>query len=167
MLDGHYIHLLSNHFPIILSITGFLILTYGLFKHAKAIKQVGLVVLLAASIASIPAYITGEDAEEKVENSTDTSKSMIEEHEEGAEFAFIFTDILGVLSLISLLLLMKDHKYSVMANRITWLVGLVTIATLFRVGQTGGQIRRPELRANAISDTTSIENKNESDQDND
>lgn len=167
MLDGHYIHLLSNHFPIILSITGFFILTYGLFKHAKAVKQIGLAVLLAASIATIPAYITGEDAEEKVENATDTSKSMMEEHEEGAEFAFIFTDILGVFSLISLLLLMKDHKYSVMANRITWLVGLVTIATLFRVGQTGGQIRRPELRANTISDTTSIDNNKESEEDND
>ncbi len=167
MLDGHYIHLLSNHFPIILTITGFFILTFGLLKHSKSIKQIGLAVLLSASIATIPAYITGEDAEEKVENAMSTSKSMIEEHEESAEFAFIFTDILGVLSLLSLLLLSKDSKYSVISNRITWLVGLVTIITLFKVGQTGGQIRRPELRSNAISDTTNINYNKDSENDND
>lgn len=167
MLDGHYIHLLSNHFPIILLITGFIVLTYGLLKHGKTIKQIGLAILLAASIVTIPAYISGEEAEHKVEHSSGTSESMIEEHEEGAEFAFIFTDILGVLALISLLLLAKDHNFSVTSNRITWLVGLVTIVLLFKVGETGGQIRRPELRSSLISDTTNNEIIKESAYDND
>lgn len=167
MINGHYIHLLSNHFPIILSLTGFIVLTFGLLRHSKIVKQVGLSILLAASIATIPAYISGEEAEHKIENSYGTSESMIEEHEEAAEAAFILTDIIGVLSLISLLLLAKDHSLSVWANRITWLTALISIILLFNVGKTGGQIRRPELRTTSATDTTQIQNNKESEEEND
>jgi len=166
-MNGHYIHLLSNHFPIILLLTGFFVLTYGLLKHVKTIKQVGLMILLASSISTIPAYITGEEAEHAVEHSAGTSESSIEEHEEGAEFAFIFSDIVGVLALISLLLNKRDHKLSLWANRITWALSLFTITVMVRVGQTGGQIRRPELRASSSADTTILQNEKESEKDND
>lgn len=145
-MNGHYIHLLSNHFPIILSIAGFLVLTSGMLLHTKMIKQVGLCILLAASIFTIPAYISGEEAEHRVEELAGVSESIIEEHEEGAEFAFILTDIVGVLSLLSLLLNARDHKYSIWSMRVTWLLSLICIIALFNVGQSGGQIRRPELR---------------------
>lgn len=152
-MNGHYIHLLSNHFPIILLLTGFFVLTYGLFKHVKTIKHVGLMILLAASISTIPAYVSGEEAEEAVEHSAGTSESTIEEHEEGAEFGFAFMEIVGALSLVSLLLSSRDHKLSLWANRITWVLALFTITVLIRVGQTGGQIRRPELRDSSSTDT--------------
>ncbi len=155
-MDGHYIHLLSNHFPVILSITGFLILTFGLFSHAKLVKQVGLAVLLAASISTIPAYISGEEAEHKVEHYNGTSESILEEHEEEAELAFIITDVLGVLAFIALLLNYRNHKFSVMANRLVWLAGLVSVILLFNVGKSGGQIRRPELRTEQINDSTQV-----------
>ncbi len=155
-MDGHYIHLLSNHFPVILSITGFLILTFGLFSHTKLVKQVGLAVLLAASISTIPAYISGEEAEHKVEHYNGTSESILEEHEEEAELAFIITDVLGVLAFIALLLNYRDHKFSVMANRLVWLAGLVSVILLFNVGKSGGQIRRPELRTEQINDSTQV-----------
>lgn len=162
-MDGHYIHLLSNHFPIILSLVGFLILTYGLFSHTKLIKQVGLSVLLAASISTIPAYISGEEAEHKVEHFAGTSESVLEEHEEEAELAFIITDVLGVLAFIALLLNYRDHKFSVMSNRLVWLAGLTSVVLLFNVGKSGGQIRRPELRMEQGNDTTHINSEHSED----
>lgn len=156
-MDGHYIHLLSNHFPIILSIVGFMVLSIGLLIHQKQIKQVGLFVLVAASLSSIPAYISGEEAEHKVEHYAGTSESSIEEHEEAAELAFIISDVIGVLAFISILLLHKNHTWSVWSNRIVWAAALVSIIILYNVGQSGGQIRRPELRnENSSTDTSSI-----------
>lgn len=156
-MNGHYIHLLSNHFPVILSITGFMVLSFGLWRHAKTIKQVGLFILLAASLFTIPAYISGEEAEHSVENKAGVSESIMEEHEEEAELAFIFTDVLGVLAFVALLLSLRDHKLSVLANRIVWLMSIVCIYFLFNVGKSGGQIRRPELRteqSNNINNTS-------------
>jgi hypothetical protein len=92
---------------------------------------------------------------------------MAEEHEEAAELAFILTDILGVLALISILLLTKDHSLSLWANRLTWLAAFVSLILLFNVGKTGGQIRRPELRTGAATDTTQTLENNESGEDND
>lgn len=160
-MNGHYIHLLTNHFPIILTITGFLVLTIGLWRHIKTVKQVGLFILLAASLSTIPAYISGEEAEHVVENKAGTSESVMEEHEEEAELAFILTDVLGVLSFIALLLSFRDHKLSLMANRIVWLMGLVTLFFLFNVGKSGGQIRRPELRVEQINDSSTLNENNE------
>jgi uncharacterized membrane protein len=145
-MNGHYLHLLSNHFPIILSITGFVVLTFGLWRHLKAVKQVGLLILLAASLTTIPAYISGEEAEHSVEHTAGASESIMEEHEEEAELAFILTDVLGILAFIAFLLSMRDHKYSVLANRLVWLMSIVCLFFLFNVGKSGGQIRRPELR---------------------
>ena len=135
MINGHYIHLLSNHFPIILSLTGFIVLTIGLLRHSKIVKQVGLCILLAASIATIPAYISGEEAEHTIEN--------------------------------SLLLLTKEHSFSVWANRLTWLAALISILLLFNVGKTGGQIRRPELRNANTIDTLQLQNNKEAEEEND
>lgn len=157
-MDGHHLHLLSNHFPIILLITGFVVLTFGLLKHQKVVKQVGLLILLASSITSIPAYISGEEAEHKVEEFSGVSHSIIEEHEEAAEFAFIATNVIGVLALLSLLLMYKEHSLSVWCNRIVWLLSLTSIFILYNVGETGGQIRRPELMRLESSDSTKDEN---------
>jgi uncharacterized membrane protein len=155
-MDGHYIHLLSNHFPVILSITGFIILTFGLFSHSKLAKQVGLAILLAGSISTIPAYLSGEEAEHKVEHYNGTSESVIEEHEEEAELAFVFTDVLGVFAFIALLLNYRNHRYSMTANRLVWLAGLISVVLLFNVGKSGGQIRRPELRTEQTNDSTTL-----------
>jgi uncharacterized membrane protein len=160
-MNGHYIHLLSNHFPIILSITGFVVLTIGLWRHLKTVKQVGLFILLAASLSTIPAYISGEEAEHVVENKAGTSESIMEEHEEEAELAFILTDILGVLAFVALLLSFRNHSLSVMANRIVWLMGLVSLFFLINVGKSGGQIRRPELRTEQAVDTSGLLQQNE------
>jgi uncharacterized membrane protein len=152
-MNGHYIHLLTNHFPIILSITGFAVLTVGLLRHLKMVKQVGLFILLAASLSTIPAYLSGEEAEHSVENKAGTSESIMEEHEEEAELAFILTDLLGVIAFLALLLSMREHSWSVMANRIVWLMAVVCLYFLFNVGKSGGQIRRPELRTEQAIDT--------------
>jgi uncharacterized membrane protein len=160
-MNGHYTHLLTNHFPIILTITGFIVLTIGLLRHTNIVKQVALFILLAASLSTIPAYISGEEAEHVVENKAGTSESIMEEHEEEAELAFILTDVLGVLAFVALLLSFRNHSLSVMANRIVWLTSLICLFFLFNVGKSGGQIRRPELRTEEAVDTSGAMQKNE------
>ena len=163
-MDGHYIHLLSNHFPLILSITGFIVLTAGLFLHIDMVKKVALYIFIAASIFTIPAYVSGEEAEHKVEEYPTTSESTIEEHEERAETVLILTDLLGVLSIASLLFITKNHRFSVWSNRIVWALSFVCILLLINVNKTGGAIRRPELRkasTEQISDTVEQTNHEE------
>lgn len=151
-MNGHYLHLLSNHFPIIGFIIGFLVLTTALLIHSKPAKMVALGIIVFSTIVTIPAYVSGEEAEHRVENLAGTSESIIEEHEEAAELAFILIEITGAIAFISFLLNQSSHKLSLWSNRITWASALVSIVLLVNVGKTGGQIRRPELRdANIVA----------------
>jgi hypothetical protein len=114
--------------------------------HSKTTKMVALGIIVFSTIVTIPAYVSGEEAEHRVENLPGMSKSIMEEHEESAELAFVLIEITGALAFISFLLNQTSHKLSVWSNRITWAGALVSIVLLVNVGRTGGQIRRPELR---------------------
>ena len=161
-MNGHYLHLLSNHFPIVGFIIGFLVLTVALLLHSRETKLAALAIIIFSTLMTIPAYISGEEAEHAVENYAGVSESSIEEHEEIAETAFILIEISGALALISFLLTQSANKLSVWSNRITWLMALASIVLLFNVGKTGGEIRRSELRdSNAIQQTDSTEIENE------
>ena len=156
-MDGHYIHLLTNHFPIVGFIIGFLVLTAALLLHLREAKLVALAIIVFSTLISIPAYISGEEAEHKIEEYAGVSESSIEEHEEEAELAFILIEITGALAFISFLLTQSSHKLNVWSNRITWAMALVSIVLLVNVGKSGGEIRRSELRENNTQQNTSVD----------
>lgn len=161
-MNGHYLHLLSNHLPIVGFVIGFLVLTVALLLHSRETKMTALAIIIFSTIATIPAYISGEEAEHAVEHYAGVSESIIEEHEEQAETTFILIEITGALSLLSILLTKSSHKLSVWSNRITWLMAMVSIVLLVNVGKSGGQIRRPELReTNGIQQTDSTDTAHE------
>ena len=137
-------------------------LTVSLLLHSRETKLAALAIIIFSTLMTIPAYISGEEAEHAVENYAGVSESSIEEHEEIAETAFILIEISGALALISFLLTQSANKLSVWSNRITWLMALASIILLINVGKTGGEIRRSELRdSNAIQQTDSTEIENE------
>lgn len=161
-MNGHYLHLLSNHFPIVGFIIGFLVLTVALLLHSRETKLAALAIIVFSTLMSIPAYISGEEAEHAVEHYAGVSESSIEEHEEVAETAFILIEISGALAFISFLLTQSSHKLSVWSNRITWVMAIISIVFLFKVGKTGGEIRRSELRdTNNIQQNSSTDHEDE------
>ena len=86
-MDATHIHLILTHFPIIGTIIGIGILTYGQFSKNDSIKKVALSTFIIMSLLTIPVFLTGEEAEESVEHLAGVSENIIEEHEELAEKA--------------------------------------------------------------------------------
>jgi len=75
----------------------------------------------------------------------------IEQHEESAELTILFFYVLGILSLISLYLELKNKKY---ARQVLFLVMTLSILTFFLVVRTaalGGKIRHTEISAGNIN----------------
>lgn len=148
MNDAH-IHLLVNHFPIIGLIIGTLILLTGIVLRSVTTRKIALTVILFSVIFSIPAFSTGEGAEEILEHGTNLSEEghhMIHEHEEIAEvFMMISWGLIG-LSLISLFLEWKKKKIAVIAS--IAVLGLAIVGCYFakQVGTSGGEISHPEIR---------------------
>jgi hypothetical protein len=145
-MDSTHIHLLLNHFPIIGTLIGGSVMFWGMARNQKAIKAVAAVIIIAMTVMTIPVYLTGEPAEERVENIPGISESALKEHEEAAELAIWVMAAAGIASLAALLL--QYRSSSIIPFSVATLLTLLAFAAMARVGYLGGQIRHTELRTN-------------------
>lgn len=145
-MDATHLHLVLTHFPIIGTIIGIGILAYGQISKNKEIQKVALATFILMAILTIPVFLTGEGAEETVENIAGISEQLIENHEELAEKAIWLMGLLGVLSLVSFFAIIKKLPFAKTITLITLLVSLVTFGLFAQVGNLGGQIRHSEIR---------------------
>ena len=65
-MDLTHIHLLLNHVPTVGTIIGIGLLLLGWAAKRDHVKEVSLVVLLGVALVTIPTYITGNAAAEKI-----------------------------------------------------------------------------------------------------
>lgn len=154
MNDAHF-HLLINHFPIIGLIIATLVLTLGIVLKSATTRKVGLFVLLLCSISAIPAFNSGEGAEEIVEEMSTMTKQghhLIHEHEEKAEFFMPFAWTLIVLSVLGLFSEWKKNKFTTYLNIITLVVALIACYLVKEIGTSGGEISHPEIRKGFVSE---------------
>src|ERR1041384_1427092 len=96
-----HIHLLLNHAPVMGTAFGALLLFYGLFKKSKSVIEASMLAFIITALVAIPVFLTGEPAEESIENIPGILKSVIETHEENAEVAFWLMEALGIFSILT------------------------------------------------------------------
>ena len=167
MNDAH-LHLLFNHLPIVGSLIGLLILAAGIFLKQGLVRKTAFAVLIFSALVTLPAFNTGEGAEQIVEELPSISHNLIHEHEEAAELALWLSNGLGILALIAFYLEHIQHKFSGMANLFTLIFSIGTFVSFAKTGNTGGEIHHPEIsnvQTNTASDT--LQNYNEMEEDRD
>ena len=70
-----HIHLILNHAPLFGLLGALLLLLGGLIWKSRDVLRAGLIVAVATSLIGIPAYLTGEEAEESIEHVQGVSPS--------------------------------------------------------------------------------------------
>lgn len=147
MNDAHY-HLLLNHLPILGSLFGALLLASGFFTKSVSVLKAGMTTILIVSLLTMPAYFTGEAAEEVVEHLPGVRHDDIEAHEEAAEFALWAMGAAGAAALMGLLTTSSRSSRSQRPKTwavVTLFVTLGAFGVMAWTGVTGGQIRHSEL----------------------
>ncbi|SMD42178.1 Uncharacterized membrane protein [Aquiflexum balticum DSM 16537] len=150
-MNPAHLHLIFNHFPIIIPIIGFLVMVIGFAFRSELLKRAALGLFIFGSILTLPAFGTGEDAEEVIENLPGIEEKYIEIHEEAAETFAYLSYGLGVLSLIGF---WANWKEKSMANFLSLFVLLFAVVVLFfakEAGTTGGEISHPEIREGFVT----------------
>lgn len=167
-MDLTHLHLLLNHFPVLGVIFGFLILLWGILRGFEEVKTVGLFTLVLTAVFAVPVYLTGEPAEEAVENLSGVSEQIIELHEDSALISFILAIITGVLALAALIF---KRFSSAAAARIpiiaALLLSFVTGVFIARTANLGGEIRHTEIRRAAQNNIPAGETKRVAEKDED
>lgn len=150
-MNQTHIHLLITHLPIFGSILGGLVLAHGLWTKSNQTKIAAYNIFIISAIGAGIAYLTGEAAEETVENIQGIAKNMIDEHEDFAVFALVSLIILGVASIGGLFLTLRKSALTSTAAIAILFISLISFGLVARTGYLGGQIRHTEINNSATT----------------
>ncbi|MDI9309478.1 MAG: hypothetical protein QM535_04625 [Limnohabitans sp.] len=156
MNDAH-LHMVVNHFPIIGLFFGLTILLYGIIKKNPLVLNIAYVIFVFSMIMGKISMMTGDKAEDIVENSG-ISHDLIHEHEELAEGFMKVIYLLGLASILGLVANKRRHPKALLVSYLVLVLGIVGIVLASPVGNSGGEIRHTEIRKDAINTSNPIEN---------
>ena len=146
-----HLHLMLNHIPLVGIGFTTLLLILAMLRRSNELINIALVFVVVVALWAIPVYLTGEPAEEIVEDLPGVSEQLIEEHEEQAEIAFIFVEVTGALALISLIVRLYSDKFGHRLALLTLLVLIISGGLMAWTANLGGEIRHPEIRSDKAS----------------
>jgi uncharacterized membrane protein len=141
-----HIHLLLNHFPIIGLIIALGLFLVSLVGKSDDLKRASLVIFTGIALLSIPTYMSGNGAAEKIQKLPGISKAVLAAHNDAALVSLLFVELTGLVAWLGL------WQYRRFACARRWsLVTVLTlsVATVYFMavtGNTGGEIRHTEIR---------------------
>lgn len=146
-MDAAHIHLLANHFPILGSVFGLLVLAYSLTLRnpSQPVRTAAYLILIVSAAGALVANASGEGAEEAVEHLPGVIHDAIEAHEDAAPFAVAASALAGALSLAGIAAGILKPAWGGRLALATALAALFAFAASARTGWLGGKIRHTEL----------------------
>jgi hypothetical protein len=146
-MDATHAHLMFNHLPILGTPMVAALLLWGLIRRSREILRTALGAAVVVAALSYPVFLTGEPAEERVEDAGWMQERLVHEHEERAEAGLIAVLLTGALGVVVLFQSRGGRNVPTATAGLT-LAGLTVSAGLFGWSAlAGGVIRHDELRS--------------------
>ncbi len=145
-MNAAQIHLLSNHIPLALPFIGILILLISIFIKSDIAKRIGYLILVLGGLFTIPTFLSGEGAEEIVEQ-IGRSHDLIHEHEESAETFAYLNYLLALLAAFALWFNWKKANWEKYLFMAVLTLSIVAAGFALCTGESGGEISHPEIHS--------------------
>lgn len=157
MMNAAHLHLVLNHFPIIGSAIAIFVLLIGIIKKSDDVKKVSVLILILTALVTIPVYLSGENAQAKVEgNYDDIDESFIDSHEDFALYSFIAMDIAGAIGLIAMFLYKKPKPLPDSFAYFMLVLLFIVNGMMAYTANLGGKIHHPEIREDRLPWESSV-----------
>jgi uncharacterized membrane protein len=147
MYSAH-IHLLLNHWPIIGTFIALGFFVISLLSRQDQLKQASLGLFAFIALLAIPAYMSGNSAQLFLKDTPEVSIMLVQTHQGAALLALIFMEITGAFAMIGLWQFSRADRNGKPAgwnSAVVLLLSLLTSGLLAITGNTGGDIRHPEI----------------------
>jgi uncharacterized membrane protein len=153
-LDWPHIHIMINHFPIILVMMGTLAALLGFFRSRRGIWLYATATITIAAITAIPTYFTGEPAETALHRPWYVARGAIHDHEQAALIATVLTGLAGLIALVAWRRLVRYPREISLPGGLRTAVVITAVLAAAAMGYTsllGGNIMHdaPGLRGPA------------------
>lgn len=154
-MDLTHLHLLLNHVPTVGTIIAVGLFVLSLVLKRDHLKEASLVLLLGVALVTIPTYVTGNAAAEKICKMAApntpcldpaVSRQFIEAHEGAAFPAMMMMEFVGAFAWLGLWQYRRSGHVPGWNAAIILALSVVTFAAIARTADMGGDIRHPEIR---------------------
>ncbi len=138
-----YLHALINHFPIVLSVIGFLTLILAMITSRRGIWNYALATLTLAGITVYPAAFTGHRAARAVHGAWYIAPGAVHAHSQASDFALWIVLATGLVALISWITMLRTRAAVSPGKMLRIVLGILAIfavSTIVRTGILGGRI---------------------------
>ncbi|MCU0622085.1 MAG: hypothetical protein MUC69_11355 [Gemmatimonadales bacterium] len=141
-----HLHLMLNHVPVLGAFFSLALLAWALLRGSRELLRVALVVTLVSGVSAWPAYLTGDEAHEQVEEFPGFDHDLTHEHEDAADFGLAAMLITAGAAGVALWLGRGGREVPRWSRRAVLLIQLWSAATMARTAWLGGGIRHDEAR---------------------
>jgi uncharacterized membrane protein len=153
-----HVHLWLNHFPTIGMIFGLGLYVVAIMTKSDHLKSASLIIFFGIALLSIPTFASGTAAGLALSKNSDVSKTTVDAHETAAFEALGVMELTGALAWLGLWQHRRLSRFPQATLAAVLLAGLVTFGLMARAADIGGEIRHPEVRANAAPVETATAN---------
>jgi hypothetical protein len=156
-IEGAHLHLLINHAPIFGSLFAFLLLVASYFVARNVLRLTAFAVLVATAPLAFITQRSGEPAEDAIRGFPGVRRSVVHDHEEMGEKAYLISIAVGVLALAGAIYWRK-RPVPISATIVMTLATAIATGAMMYTGLLGGRVRHTEVRPGAVeADAMTIE----------
>jgi hypothetical protein len=145
-MNPSHLHLMLNHVPVVGVPLVAALLAWAMFRGSRELYRTAMGAAVIVAALTYPVFLTGEPAEERVEDSAWASRNLIHQHEERAEMALTAVLVTGALAAFGLWQSRGGREAPRLLAGLT-LAGLAVGSVLLAwTALAGGPIRHDEIR---------------------
>jgi hypothetical protein len=144
-----HLHLLLNHVPTVGAVVALGLLIVAFVRRDEPLKLAGLEVLFAIAVLTLPVYISGVAAHQKLKNQPGISDDAMRVHQDAALDGFMVTEFAGFVAWIALWQSRRRGRATPGLVPAATVLAILALVIMGRAATLGGDIRHPEIRANA------------------
>ena len=141
-----YLHLLLNHVPTVGSVVALGLLLLALVRRDEPLQRAGLEVLFVIAVLTLPVYMSGVAAHQKLRTRPEFSDDTIRIHQDAALAGFTVTELAGFVAWIALWQSRRRGRAARGLVPAVTLLSIVALALMTRAATLGGEIRHPEIQ---------------------
>jgi hypothetical protein len=143
-MNAAYLHLLLNHFPLILKVAALVVILLGMAWRSDAVTRAALLLVVLAALFTIPTFMTGDGAAGIVKRMPGVDAAAIDEHDRAAAYTLTMILIEGAAALASLVVFRGNRVMPRWVVAIMLFLIVMGGSTAGRTSFLGGKIHHPE-----------------------
>jgi hypothetical protein len=142
-----HLHLLLNHVPTVGAIVALGILVVAYVRRDEPLKLVGLEVLFAIAVVTLPVYMSGVAAFQSLRNQPGISETAMRIHQDAALGAFTVAEFAGFVAWVALWQSRRRGQAAPGLVPAATVLSILAVALMARASNLGGDIHHPEIAA--------------------